>query len=102
MEDNEFGQRVTTRERVARGLIANTDAETVHQQKMNNRPVYEQMGSTQLPKMYSEGDRQCRRPLIGQEIAVVDGPLIAQKRETQSEATFPKNIYSYTVIFEQF
>ena len=92
MEGNEFGQRVTTRERVTRGLIANTDGETVHQQKMNNRPVYEQMGSTQLPKMSSGGDRQCRRPLIGQEIAVVDGPIIAQKRATQSEATFPKNI----------
>ena len=39
---------------------------------MNNRPVYEQMGSTQLPKVYSGGDRHCRRPLIGQEIPVVD------------------------------
>ena len=45
---------------MTRGLIANTDGETVQQQKMNNRQVYEQMGSTQLPKMYSGGDRQCR------------------------------------------
>lgn len=82
MEGNEFGQRVTTRERVTRGLIANTDGETVQQQKMNNRQVYEQMGSTQLPKMSSGGDRQCRRPLIGQEITVVDGPIIAQTGAT--------------------
>ena len=40
--------------------------------KMNNRPVYEQIGSTQLPKMYSGVDHHCRRPLIGQEIPVVD------------------------------
>ena len=93
MEGNEiWSKRGYSGERVTRGLIANTDGETVQQQKMNNRQVYEQMGSTQLPKMYSGGDRQCRWPRIGQEIAVVNGPIIAQKRATQSEATFFKNI----------
>ena len=57
--------RVTTQEEVTRRLIANREGETVHQQKTNNRPVYEKMLLTQLPKMYSRGDRQCRRLLIG-------------------------------------
>ena len=57
--------RVTTQEEVTRRLIANREGETVHQQKTNNRPFYEKMLLTQLPKMYSRGDRQCRRLLIG-------------------------------------
>ena len=61
MEGNEiWSKRGYSGERVTRGLIANTDGATVQQQKMNSRQVYEQMGSTQLPKMYSGGDRQCR------------------------------------------
>ena len=44
---------VTIQERVTRRLIANREGETVHQQKANNRPVYEKMLLTQLPKMYS-------------------------------------------------
>ena len=65
MEDDEFGQRLTAKERVTRSLIANREGETVHQQNTNNRPAYEKMLLTQLPKMYSRGDRQCRLLLIG-------------------------------------
>ena len=57
--------RMTTQERVTRRLIANRERETVHQQKTNNRPVYKKMLLTQLPKMYSRGDLQCRLLLIG-------------------------------------
>ena len=51
---------VTTQERVTRRLIANREGETVHPQKTNNRPAYEKKLLTQLPKMYSRGDRQGR------------------------------------------
>ena len=63
--NDEFGERVTAKERVTRRLIANREGKTAHQQKMKNRPAYEKMPLTQLPKMYSGGDRQCRRLLIG-------------------------------------
>lgn len=54
MEDDEFGQRVTAKERVTRRLIADSEGETVHQQKINNRPAYEKMLLTQLPKCIAE------------------------------------------------
>ena len=46
---------------MTRRLIANREGETVHPQKTNNRPAYEKkLLITQLPKMYSRGDRQGR------------------------------------------
>ena len=59
MEDCEFGQRVTAKERVTSRLIANREGETVKKKK-NSRRAFEKMLLTQLPKMYSRGDRQCR------------------------------------------